>query len=274
MASSARSRQCFEALKRGILLPKTRGFFKYAVTAKDTIFRDRGGLILSPKAGLHENVAELDFESMFPQIIIRNNISYETVTPHFIDKTKEGFLGELTKKFLDRRLYFKHLRKNFSKGSRERVWCEQRQLALKGILVCIYGYSGCFANRFNNVAAYEEINRIVRETLVKTMNIAMREGFEVIYADSDSVFVKRKDASRGDYERLAEVISNEVKLPIALNHHFKYLVLLTQEADPDLEATRRYFRKLMITWLKSAMKSWKERSSWKGLLCLRSSESL
>jgi hypothetical protein len=32
-------------------------------------------------------------------------------------KKKES--GELTKKFLDRRLYFKHLRKNFPKGSKD-----------------------------------------------------------------------------------------------------------------------------------------------------------
>jgi len=238
------SRQCYMALKSGILPPKTRGFFKNVVTAKDIIFRDRGGLILSPKVGLHENVAELDFESMFPQIIIKNNISYETVTPDSIDKSKNGFLVGLTKRFLERRLYFKHLRKKFAKESKKWLWCEQRQLALKGILVCIYGYSGCFANRFNNVAAYEEINRIARETLVKTMNIAMGKGFEVIYADTDSIFVKKKGASREDYGKLAENISKEVQLPIALDHHFKFLVLLTQEADPEFEVTRRYFGKL------------------------------
>jgi len=239
------SRQCYMALKRGILPPKTRGFLKNVITAKDTIFRDRGGLILSPKVGLHENVVELDFESMFPQIIIKNNISYETVTPDSIDKSKNGFLVELTKRFLERRLYFKHLRKKFVKESKKWLWCEQRQLALKGILVCIYGYSGCFANRFNNVAAYEEINRIARETLVETMNIAMGKGFEVIYADTDSIFVKKKGASREDYGKLAENISKEVQLPIALDHHFKFLVLLTQEADPEFEATRRYFGKLI-----------------------------
>lgn len=239
------SRQCYEALKKDILLSKTRSFFKHVTTAKDTIFRDRGGLILSPKAGLHENVAELDYESMYPHIIIRHNISYETVTPYFINKTRRGFLGELTEKILDRRLHFKHLRRKHPKGSREWFWCEQRQLALKGILVCIYGCSGCFANRFNNVSAYEKINKIARETLVQTMNVAMREGFEVIYADSDSIFVKKEDADREDYMKLAKSIKEEIGLPISLEHHYKFLCLLTQKVNPELEATRRYFGKLM-----------------------------
>jgi len=44
--------------------------------------------------------------------------------------------------------------------------------------------------------------------------------------------VKKKHTSREDYERLAEINSEEVNLPIALDNHFKFLVLLTQEADP------------------------------------------
>ncbi|MEM1507888.1 MAG: DNA polymerase domain-containing protein [Candidatus Bathyarchaeia archaeon] len=122
--------------------------------------------------------------------------------------------------------------------------CEQRQKALKGILVCIYGYSGCFANRFGNIACYEEINRTARNILVKAMNIAMQNGFEVIYADSDSLSIKKKGASRRDFEDLAGEISERTGLPIALDKHFKFLVLLKQEADPNIDATRRYFGKL------------------------------
>jgi DNA polymerase-2 len=238
------SHQCFEALKKGILLPRNHGFFRYMTTAKETLFRDRGSLILSPKVGIHENVEELDFESMFPHIIIKHNISCETVKPKGIDESKKGFLGELTQKYLKRRLYFKHLRKRYPQNSREWLWCDQRQTTLKGILVCIYGYSGCFANRFSNVLAYEEINKIARNILIETMNIALSRGFEVIYADSDSIFVKRRDASEQDYKHLAEMITNRTGLPIASDHHYKFLVLLTQEADPNLEATRRYFGKL------------------------------
>jgi len=239
------SRQCYEALKRDILIPKAYGFYQYSGTVKETVFRDRGGLILSPKHGLHEDVGELDFESMFPHIIIKYNVSYETVSPEGISTCRKGFLPCLTETVLARRLHFKHLREKFPKDSREWAWCDHRQTALKGILVCIYGYSGCFANRFSNVRCYEEINRLARENLIKAMNIALLEGFEVIYGDSDSLFVKKREASREDFERLVGKIEAETKLPIALDHHFKFLVLLKQESDPNLEATRRYFGKLM-----------------------------
>ncbi|MEM3079441.1 MAG: DNA polymerase domain-containing protein, partial [Thermoproteota archaeon] len=237
-------RQCYEAIKRDVIIPQSRAFFRFVKTAKEVIFGDRGGLILSPKTGLHENVGVLDFESMFPHIIVKYNVSYETASPNRVRTDKEGFLPQLTRNHLERRLYFKHLKKKFPENSQEWLWCDQRQKALKGILVCIYGYSGCFANRFNNVACYEEINRIAREILVEAMNIAMREGFEVIYADSDSLFVKKEGACREDFEDLAGKISEKTGLPIALDKHFKFLVLLKQESDPSLDAARRYFGKL------------------------------
>ncbi|MBS7609645.1 hypothetical protein KEJ19_03620, partial [Candidatus Bathyarchaeota archaeon] len=239
------SRQCYEALRREILIPKLRSPPIYGTTAKDLAFKDRGGLILSPVLGLHENVAVLDFESMFPNIIVRYNISYETVTPEGIDLSRKGFLGELTKEFLERRLHFKHMRKEFPQGSREWLWCEQRQSALKGILVCIYGFSGCDMNRYGNVYAYAKVNEISRELLVKAIGVCRSLGYRVLYADCDSVFVQRDDASREDYERLASCIEAEVGLPIALDRHFKFLVLLAQEADPRIGVTRRYFGKLM-----------------------------
>jgi DNA polymerase elongation subunit (family B) len=238
------SRQCYEAVKKDILIPRARGFYQFVRTVEDTIFSDRGGLIISPQVKLHENVATLDFESMYPSIIKKHNVSYETVTPNKIRNDEKGFLPILAEQCLKRRLHFKHLRKTYSKNSQERLWCEQRQTALKGILVVIYGYSGCFANRFSNVTCYEEINRLARETLIQAMNISLNEGFEVIYADSDSLFVSKKGACKDDFVVLAKKISDETGLPMALEHHFKFLVLLTQESHPNLEATRRYFGKL------------------------------
>jgi len=121
------SRQCYQAFRRGILIPKSaKSFDGHTRTAKETVLSNRGGLILSPKVGLHENVGALDFESMYPQIIIKHNESYETTTPTCITTERKGFLSQLTETFLQRRLYFKHLCRRFPKDSSERTWCEQR----------------------------------------------------------------------------------------------------------------------------------------------------
>jgi len=200
---------------------------------------DKGGLVLSPKVGLHENVGVLDFESMFPNIIVHSNISYETVGPRAVDKP--GFLCGFTKRFLERRLHFKRLRKRYPEGSRERMWCEQRQLALKIALVCIYGYSGCPVNRFGNVRVFQEINRIARETLVESMSTAQKRGFEIVYGDSDSLFVRKPDATRKDYEALTREIERITGLPIKFERHFRFLVLLSRSSDRRMQAARRYY---------------------------------
>jgi len=76
------------------------------------------------------------------------------------------------------------------------------------------------------------------------MNVALREGFAVIYLDTDSVFVKRQNANSDDLLRLAGMIENETGFEISLAHHYRYLVLLPQEADPNIEAARRFYGKL------------------------------
>ncbi len=238
------ARQSFEALRKDILAPKRRSFPRFAMTAREIHEKDRGGLLFSPVVGLHENVAELDFESMFPNIIIHHNISYETVTPTHVDKARQGFLGEVVKTVLDRRLNFKHLRKRFPRNSEEYRWCDQRQKALKSVLVCTYGFSGCFANRFNNVAAYNEINAISRRILVQTVNICLARGFDILYGNTDSIFVKRFDATREDYEELARTLQRETGLPITLDNHYKFIVFMRQETRPDVEAMNHFFGKL------------------------------
>jgi DNA polymerase elongation subunit (family B) len=234
------SRQCYEALRRDMPIPRMHSFH-YVKTVREAILSDRGGLILSPKIGLHENVAVLDFESMYPHIIVKHNISYETMSPSPSNQSVEGLIPGLTRETLIRRLYFKHLREEYPRGSLEYEWCDQRQRALKELLVCIYGYTGCFANRFSNISCYEEVNRIARENLVKAMNIAVEEGYEVIYADSDSIFVKKRGATGDEYKRLAEAISERLGLPMALEGHYKFMALLSRGANPRLGAARRYY---------------------------------
>ncbi len=240
------SRQCYEAMERGILIPNTRtGTRKNILTAKEISYTDRGALILSPQVGLHENVGELDFESLFPNILVKHNISYETTTATGIDRSKRGFLVDLTEKFVQKRLAFKHTKEKLSEGTHQRMEYEQRELLLKKLLVSLYGYSGSDLNRFGNVSTYREINQIGRETIIGAMNIAMKEGFRLIYLDTDSIFVERQNATHEDFRKLAEKITQTLGFEISVANHYRYLVLLTQEADPEIEAARRFYGKLI-----------------------------
>ena len=87
-----------------------------------------------------------------------------------------------------------------------------RIVALKNILVVLYGTTGSFWNRLANVDTFEEINRLSREILIKSKDILQGLGYELLYADTDSVFLKKdgafcfsKDVNPSEAETMAAV---------------------------------------------------------------------
>jgi DNA polymerase elongation subunit (family B) len=77
--------------------------------------------------------------------------------------------------------------------------------------------------------------------LLKTKDIIQQPGFELVYADTDSVFLKKDGTTRNDYENVMKILSSETGLSISLDYHYKFLVLLPLEADEKIEALEHYF---------------------------------
>jgi DNA polymerase elongation subunit (family B) len=120
-------------------------------------------------------------------------------------------------------------------------YCNIRLETLKMILVCLYGTSGSIWNRYSNLRVFEEINKLSRQILVKTKDIVQASGFELVYADTDAVFLKKQNATKNDYEEIMNVLIKETGLNMMLEYHYKFLVLLYVEADEKLEARKRYY---------------------------------
>ena len=127
---------------------------------------------------------------------------------------------------MDRRVCLKQLLKQLPSESIEVKDYEQRADILKNILVCLYGTTGSYWNRYGNVMAFEEINRKSREILLKTKDIVQKLGYELIYADTDAAFVHKDNATKDDYEKLGEIISKETGLALSVEYHYKFLELL------------------------------------------------
>jgi DNA polymerase elongation subunit (family B) len=76
------SRVTFELLQRDFVIPKNKTVSKNHEkirTLEDIVQADKAGMIISPEIGLHENVAVLDFNNEYANLIIKNNISFETI---------------------------------------------------------------------------------------------------------------------------------------------------------------------------------------------------
>jgi DNA polymerase elongation subunit (family B) len=211
-------------------------------TVEQIVSGDKGGMIISPQIGLHEDVLALDYDSEYANLIVNHNLSYETVSDggEAAKHQNKGLLPTVVERYLKRRIYFKKLLKQLPKDSIEYAYCEQRVNSLKNILVCLYGSTGSLWNRYGNVLAFEKINKLSREVLIKTKDIVQRLGYELVYADTDSVFIKRK-GSATDYSELIDILSKETGLSISVDYHYKFLVLLPLEADEKIEVLKHYF---------------------------------
>jgi DNA polymerase elongation subunit (family B) len=245
------SRHCFELLRRGYAIPREE-YFEDVRVLKDLVSRDRGGITITPEAGrLHENVAALDFDSQYPNIIVKNNLSYECMRHPGNETEGEGaatsrpdelgILPATISPWLERRLRLKKLKKSLPPGTPERTYCEERVNALKMILVCAYGISGCCRNRFGNVLTFEEINKKSRECMLKAKAIAESNRFKIIYGDVDSIFLSKAGASKADYEALAAEIAGATGLSMSLDRHFRFIAFLPLKGDHLSSALKRYF---------------------------------
>jgi DNA polymerase elongation subunit (family B) len=230
------SRNCFELIQRGFVIPSRGSNHEHIRTVEQIVSGDKGGMVISPQIGLHEDVIALDYDNEYANLIVNHNLSYETIGK----EARKGLLPTVVERYLKRRLYFKGLLKELPKDSQEYVWCEQRVNSLKNILVCLYGSTGSLWNRYGNVLAFEEINRLSREVLIKTKDIVQGLGYQLVYADTDSVFIKRKSSAM-DYNELIDTLSKETGLSISIDYHYKFLILLPLEADEKIEVLKHYF---------------------------------
>ena len=73
------SMQLARAVADGILIPWRKAEPEHFKTAGELLTIDKGGLTFMPPIGLHTQVAEVDFASMYPTIMAIHNISPETV---------------------------------------------------------------------------------------------------------------------------------------------------------------------------------------------------
>ena len=113
------SMQLNRAVRKGILIPWKKGRPEDFKTAWDLLVADKGGLVFQPPIGLRENVAEIDFASMYPNIMLQHNISPETmlcsccpgpVVPEIgynICQKREGLIPETLRPILDLRAELK-----------------------------------------------------------------------------------------------------------------------------------------------------------------------
>jgi len=77
--------------------------------------------------------------------------------------------------------------------------------------------------------------------LIKTKDIVQGSGFELLYVDTNSVFLTKDGAPIEDYEKVKNILSKDTGILISIEQYYKFLVLLPLEASESMEALKHYF---------------------------------
>ncbi len=242
-----------EALRRRCLVPERPARVESFRPVSELVRADRGGIVLTPEPGVYFNVAQLDFNSLYPTIIAKYNISPETVgrpdcssyfevpeVGHRICLDVRGVVPAVLEGLVRRRQRIKEAMRGADRYFREVL--DERQAALKWVLVASFGYLGYRNARFGKIEAYESVTALARDTLKKAVAVAEREGFKVLHAIVDSIFVTKEGAEEEDYVRLAEAIAEEVGISVKVEALYDWVAF--PPTSKGAGAPTKYFGKL------------------------------
>jgi DNA polymerase II len=246
--------QVATALRRGVLIPWQKRQPEALKDGLDLLAADKGGLVYTPVAGLHEHVAELDFTAMYPSIMVHFNISPETVgatccpqeivpelgTP--ICRHRLGLVPETLAPLLEKRGQYKSLMRQLPDDDPRKEMYRRRYSAHKWLLVTCFGYLGYKNARFGRIEAHEAVNAYGREVLLQTKELVEERGFRILHLYVDGLWIHKPGvAQRPDYEALLDEIRARTGLQIGLEGVYRWVAFLPARVEPRVAVANRYF---------------------------------
>jgi DNA polymerase-2 len=201
------------ALKQNYLVPWQKSHSEEPRSALDLLTSDKGGLVYEPdirETNVRENVIQIDFSQMYPTIMVRHNLSPETVlcsccAPSYADcdrvpevhfpvcRRRRGIVPLSLAPILELRRYLKHQKKH-APTQEERFRAHQRQDALKWLLVTCFGYLGYRNAKFGRLESHEAVTAFGRQKLLRAIRICEERGYSVLHAITDCLFLQKKPA--------------------------------------------------------------------------------
>ena len=177
-----------------------------------------GGYVHPPKEGIHENIALYDFASLYPSITITHNVSPETLDcmccqdegkcsdtlkgtsrpsrvpegEHYFCRKHKGFIPAILEELVEQRQKVKRRMSRAKPGTLLYRMLSNRQNALKILANASYGYYAYAGSRWYSRVCAQSITAWGRFYIREVIRLAQRMRYEVIYGDTDSLFLKVK----------------------------------------------------------------------------------
>jgi len=231
--------QIVTALRQNILVPWHKQEPEALRSAAGQSRTDLGGLVAQPPVGLHRDVAEIDFISMYPSIMRHFNISPELVGEQ---GDEPGLIPKTLAPLLDKRVAIKQALMTLPHDHADYKRFKAFASAHKWLLVTCFGYLGYKNARFGRIEAHEAVTALGREILLQAKEVAEELGFTVLHMYVDGIWV-RKDGCKTvrDFDPLLVTIHERTGLPIALDGIFRWIAFLPSKQDARLSVANRYF---------------------------------
>ncbi|TDL23727.1 DNA polymerase alpha catalytic subunit [Rickenella mellea] len=216
-------------------------------TTKGKKDKYKGGLVFEPKRGLWDKyILVMDFNSLYPSIIQEYNIDFTTIDRVESDDGEEkipeppssdvpqGVLPRLIATLVNRRRQVKSLMKDRTATPAKMLQWDIKQQALKLTANSMYGCLGFEYSRFyaRPLAALTTFKG--REILTHTRELAESLHLDVVYGDTDSVFVNSNVTDFAEALKISHEFKKQVNdryklLEIDLDGVFQRLLLLQKK---------------------------------------------
>ncbi|MFC7164888.1 type B DNA-directed DNA polymerase [Halospeciosus flavus] len=255
--------QICESHDRGVLTPWNswrHEFYKPMTTLHDA---DRGGFIFAPEVGVHEDVHELDFSSLYPNIICTRNVSPDVIRCDCHSDREDvpglgysicderGYLVDALQPLVDDRDEIKtDIRREQQREVPDQNRLDElegRSAALKWILVACFGYQGFSNAKFGRIECHEAINAFAREILLTAKQRLEAGGWRVVHGIVDSIWVTPdpdvSDDERESLETLAAEITDTVEIRLEYEAEYEWVAFVPQR-ESDAGALTKYFGKV------------------------------
>ena len=164
-----------------------------------------GGYVHAIRPGMYRWVVVLDFKSMYPSIIIARNLCFTTLSPEgttvapsgarFVAPTvRRGIIPEILAELLADRDRFRRAARAAPTPELAEYY-DGLQNAVKVLMNSFYGVLASSFYRFTNKDIGAAITAFAREAITSIIRALEADGYEVVYSDTDSVFVRSPVAS-------------------------------------------------------------------------------
>ena len=232
----------FEHRRKGYLIPRRSEISELKkggiLSSKASDDKFMGAYVISPVPGIHYNVVVMDFASLYPSIIKEYNLSYETVlcphkddkdnlvkgTPYHICTHKMGIFAYVVGFFRDIRVkYFKPKSDDKSLSEKQRSYYQTIQQALKVFINGSYGVFGSQNFPLFCLPVAESTTGIGQYSIKQTIKKAEELGVEVLYGDTDSIFLK--NPSKDQMKEISDWSKKELDLDLEEEKTYQFLAL-------------------------------------------------